>query len=370
MTAALHKQSPSIFDTANLTRSDLELRNSLWPIERQVLKAHYTPLVSVVILNHNGAAVLPRCLEALKAQTYKNFEIVIVDNNSQDGSLSSVEAFKDKLNISIKHSKTNLGVAGGRNAAMELIKGDIVAFIDNDGFAERHWINNSLFYLCADPTIGAIAPTVFFDDRKLILNGTGGTMNLQGFAADINYATALELAQRPTAVLYPMGCGMVMPRSVAQKIFPLDATLPKWFDDTEIGIRIWKLGLKVIWANDVVVDHLAHSQDKKRIASGWRRALLFEKARVRNVLKYFPIKFLPLWLINEIKLSLIEGLRGKISQVAVRTIAWIWNLINLISVMKIRITHSGAVQNFWPLLDRSWGNLSTALQASTEPKQE
>jgi O-antigen biosynthesis protein len=72
------------------------------------------PLISVVIVNFNGLRFLEPCLSSLTCQSFKNFEIMLVDNNSSDGSVGYIrEHFPD---ITLIETGKNLGFAGGTNA--------------------------------------------------------------------------------------------------------------------------------------------------------------------------------------------------------------------------------------------------------------
>jgi len=76
------------------------------------------PRVSVIVLNFNGERVIGRCLEHLLAQNYRDFEILVVDNNSTDGSLAVAERYLGCGRLSIVRASRNLGVAGGRNLGL------------------------------------------------------------------------------------------------------------------------------------------------------------------------------------------------------------------------------------------------------------
>ncbi|MEO2166766.1 MAG: glycosyltransferase family A protein [bacterium] len=101
---------------------------------------HALPLVSVVVLNFNGEEVLSRCLESLDRQTHPNYEIIVVDNASSDASLAILEAHLPSAKLTVVRSETNRGVPGGRNLGVLHAQGEIVAFIDNDGYARPDWL--------------------------------------------------------------------------------------------------------------------------------------------------------------------------------------------------------------------------------------
>src|SRR5580704_11941942 len=99
-----------------------------------------SPAVSVIVLNHNGEAIVGKCLDHLLAQTFDDFEILVVDNDSRDRSLAVIEPYLGSGRLSVIRSRRNLGVAGGRNLGVKHAQGAIVAFIDNDGYADKDWL--------------------------------------------------------------------------------------------------------------------------------------------------------------------------------------------------------------------------------------
>lgn len=92
--------------------------------------------ISVVVPVYNSAAYLPACLESLKAQTYDNIEVIIVDDGSSDSSPAIVEEFAQKnANVQVV-TKQNGGPSSARNAGIDRATGDFVCFLDSDDLFE------------------------------------------------------------------------------------------------------------------------------------------------------------------------------------------------------------------------------------------
>ena len=96
------------------------------------------PLVSVIIVNWNGKKWLKKCLDSLRSQTYKNFEIVFVDNASSDDSIAYVE--KNYPEVLIVRSDTNLGFACGNNIGIKKSSGDLLLFLNTDTWVESDFL--------------------------------------------------------------------------------------------------------------------------------------------------------------------------------------------------------------------------------------
>ncbi len=305
------------------------------------------PAVSVIVLNYNGAAIVGKCLDHLVAQTFDDFEILVVDNDSRDRSLAVIEPYLGSGRLSVIRSRRNLGVAGGRNLGVKHAQGAIIAFIDNDGYADVNWLAEIVKTMHADARIGVVASLVFFAGRKIVLNGAGGTLNLQGYGGDLCFEVPYEFARLPRRVLYAMGCGMAVRKDVLDRIGPLDEKLFNYYDDVELGIRTWKSGFEVALAPDAWVDHGFSYSDK----IFGNKVFLCERNRIRTVLKYFPAHRLPTWLVREAVFS--AGLpRDLLTTVAK---AWLWNAIHLPSALGWRARFTLRRKPFWHLLEPSWG---------------
>lgn len=89
------------------------------------------PLVSVIIPVYNVAPYLREALDSVIYQSYKNLEIIIVDDGSTDGSGSVCEEYKNDARVTVIHQE-NHGLSNARNAGLDLMKGECVAFLDPD----------------------------------------------------------------------------------------------------------------------------------------------------------------------------------------------------------------------------------------------
>lgn len=94
------------------------------------------PKASVVVCTYNGEDKIKSLLDSLKKQTYKNLEIIIVDDGSTDGTVKIVKKYPFRL---IRHKK-NRGLADSRNAGVKNSRGDIILFTDDDCVADKGWV--------------------------------------------------------------------------------------------------------------------------------------------------------------------------------------------------------------------------------------
>jgi GT2 family glycosyltransferase len=304
-------------------------------------------LVSVIVLNLNGEKILRNCLDHLLRQTYRNLEIIVIDNGSTDGSVAVLEQYLGTGKLSVVRCHKNLGVPGGRNLGVWHAQGEILAFMDNDGSPDPAWLEHGVAMLESDQRIGGVAALVFFAGKKILLNGAGGTINFQGYGADFHFNAPYEFAELPHEVLYSAAIGMIIRKTAMQLCGPLDTALIKWYEDTELGIRLWKLGFRVVVCPRAWADHdIGHSDQFLP-----DRIYLCEKGRIRTMLKYCPLSRVPQWLLREIPNVTRYGRRRWI----IPAKAWLWNLAHLGSALRWRLRFFGARAPFWHLVHPSWG---------------
>lgn len=94
------------------------------------------PLISVIIAVYNPGKYLRACLDSIVNQTYRNLEIILVDDGSTDDSLRICQEYAERDNRVIVHHKENSGVSATRNQGIRLAHGDYFSFIDSDDILE------------------------------------------------------------------------------------------------------------------------------------------------------------------------------------------------------------------------------------------
>ena len=130
------------------------------------------PAVSIVVLNYNGKHFLETCLKSLERQDFQDFEVLLVDNGSTDGSLEYVqEKFPSVRVISLAE---NLGFCGGNNVGIGEARGEYVALLNNDAEADPNWLGELKGTLDAHSDVGFCASKMFLRDQPEIIDTAGG----------------------------------------------------------------------------------------------------------------------------------------------------------------------------------------------------
>ncbi len=137
-------------------------------------------MISVVVLNYNGKKFLDGCLSSLDRQTYRDFEVILVDNGSSDGSVAYVRKWYPSV-ILVETGK-NLGFAGGTNAGIRVARGEFIFTLNNDTITDPHLLEEIVRPMQLDPSVGMCAAKMIFPDGRI--NSTGICISLSGAAWD------------------------------------------------------------------------------------------------------------------------------------------------------------------------------------------
>ena len=126
------------------------------------------PKISIIIVNYNGKGFMRGCLEALQGQTFKDFEVIIVDNGSLDDSLYETKKYLKESSIGsfvkLVPLNKNQGFAGGQLEGLKHACGEYIALLNNDAEPDGRWLEELVKAMDNDPKVGICA-------SKLIVYG-------------------------------------------------------------------------------------------------------------------------------------------------------------------------------------------------------
>ncbi len=131
------------------------------------------PRASVIIPTHNGVQLLPECLEALWRQSYRNFETIVVDDASTDGTHDLLLGYPEVLKVVELPGRRGHGFVAAANAGLAEAHGEIVAFLNNDAVPEADWLHELVSALDKYCWAGIAA-------SKLLLYDKPGTFHSAG----------------------------------------------------------------------------------------------------------------------------------------------------------------------------------------------
>jgi hypothetical protein len=227
---------------------------------------------AVVVLNCNGRQLLSDCLDSLQKQTVTNFETVVVDNGSSDGSLELL-AEKYPL-VRVLPLGTNMGFSIANNVAIRDAMArnmDDVLLLNNDTIVAPDFVAEMLAAIAKDERIGAVCPKIYFASEPTTIWYAGG-----GFSP-WSYSRARHRGWREvdrgqfdseTEITLATGCAMLVRCSALPAVGLLDEKLWAYMEDTEWSVRFLENGYKLVFAPRARVWHHSQATWVKKIGSG------------------------------------------------------------------------------------------------------
>ncbi len=208
-------------------------------------------MISVVILNFNGKRYLDKCLSALAGQTCRDFEVIVVDNGSTDGSAEHLRA--DFPWARIIRSEENLGFAGGTNRGIRSASGDYILTLNNDTWVEEQFIEHIIKPMF-EKDVGMCASKMLFPDGRI--NSTGICVSRSGAAWDRGMFEMDEgQYDQEEEVFGPCAGAALYRKSMLEEIGLFDEDFFLYMEDVDLAFRGRLAGWKCIYVPEAVVYH-------------------------------------------------------------------------------------------------------------------
>jgi len=269
------------------------------------------PAISVIILNYNGLHLLSECLDSLRRQTFRDFEVIFVDNDSTDGSVAFVE--ENYPEVKVIENRENLGFGEGNNVGMRVAQGKYIALLNNDTVTHPEWLQR-LFEAAEHfpETFGMWASKILFHDRPDTIDTAGHLMYPDGLNMGRGRGE-IDAGQydRVEEVFFPSGCAALYSKKMLDEIGYFDPDFFAYGDDTELGLRAKLAGWKCLFVPSSVVYH-KYSGTSGRYSPF--KVLLVERNRIWVLVKYFPFRYIivsPLYTFIRLSGHLIAAFRRK-----------------------------------------------------------
>lgn len=274
------------------------------------------PRVSVIIVNWNGLQHLSECLDALAVQTFTDFETILVDNGSRDGSIAFVQERYPA--VKIIPLTENTGFARGNNIGFEAAQGEYLVTLNNDTRVDPRWLEELVRTADAYPLVGMVASRICTYDQPDRLDSIGVAVCRDGMSrAAFRHRSFSGLGiEGVCEIFFPSACAALYRRRMIDEIGGFDADFFAYCEDTDLGLRGRLAGWKAVAALEAVVLH-------KYSATGGAfspfKLYLVERNHYWAALKNFPpgiLLLLPFWTLGRylLQAQLVFQSRGAGSQ--------------------------------------------------------
>lgn len=209
-------------------------------------------MISVVILNFNGRKYMGPCLDSLSTQTYRDFEVIVVDNGSSDGSMDYMKA--NYPWVKMVRNERNLGFAAGTNVGIKHAQGDYILTLNNDTRADKNFIEHIVKPMAADNKVGMCAPKMLFPDGRI--NSVGICLSRSGAAWDRGmFEQDMGQYDSKEEVFGPCGGAALYRREMLAEIGLFDEDFFLYMEDVDLAFRARLAGWKCVYAPNARVYH-------------------------------------------------------------------------------------------------------------------
>ena len=240
---------------------------------------------SVIIPNWNGEDYIGECLDSLKKQTFRDFEVIVVDNGSKDNSISMIETKYPE--VIIKKLSYNTGFAVAVNMGIKMSKAKYVVLMNNDTYADKNWLK-ALIEEMEKNIYGFAASKMLFYNNRTHINTAGDEITKYGWAKQIGFGLKDGSRFSENKEIFSASGGSVVIRnSIFKEVGYFDEKFFAYLEDVDWCFRAQLLGHKGVYVADSKIYHHVSATTKKLSTLG-------EYLTVRNTLamiyKNFPAR--------------------------------------------------------------------------------
>ena len=208
---------------------------------------------SVIVVNYNGMSHLDACISSVLKQSYTDFDVIFVDNNSSDGSL---EYAQNKFpNLTFVVNDKNLGYAGGINSGLTHATSEYIAPLNIDTEVAPNWLSARVAFLDENSQVGAVTPKILLFDDRTKINAMGLNIHITGLGFCRGLGKEDNISVLPENVPGVSGCSYLIRRQLLEQM----GGAPGWCfmgnDDVIVSWLLRLMGYEVYCLPEAIVFH-------------------------------------------------------------------------------------------------------------------
>ena len=213
-------------------------------------------MFSIVIPNWNGIRLnlLPTCLNGLRAQTYRDFETLVVDDCSTDDSRDFIA--REYPDMRVITNEKNLGFAPSVNVGIRAAHGDVIVLLNNDTEADAHWLEEIARALDANPKAGMLACKLRLFDQRTHLHSAGDFYRVDGIPGNRGvWEEDCGQYDHLANVFGACGGAVAYRKTMLDEIGGFDEALGSYCEDVDLNWRARLAGYGIAYAPRAIVYH-------------------------------------------------------------------------------------------------------------------
>ncbi len=263
-------------------------------------------MVSVVLVNYRKPDDTLACLEGLGALDWPadSLEVIVVDNESGDGSAAAIT--EGAPGVRLIEAGENRGFAGGCNLGAAAARGRYLAFINNDAKPDPQWLRAAVSVLEGHGSVACVASKVLdWEGATVDFIDAGLSFYGHGFKLHVGEASA-GLGNEEHDVLFASGAAMVIDAEVFRHVGGFDERFFMFFEDVDLGWRLWLSGYEVRYVPSSLVFHRHHASMTD--VGAWREHYLLERNALFTIYKNYDDENLRTVLPAALALAVRRGI--------------------------------------------------------------
>ncbi|HEX9921951.1 MAG TPA: glycosyltransferase family 2 protein [Anaerolineae bacterium] len=208
------------------------------------------PCVAIIVVNWNRRADTLACLSSLDRLQYPNYDIVVIDNDSTDDSVSAIRAAHPQ--VTLIEIGENLGFVGGNNVGLDharTLGADYALLLNNDTEVAPEFLQLLVEAAEADPQVGIAGPLIYYFDRPDMVWSAGGAIDWAGGSTrmlGLNEQDHGQFDAAPHPVDFVTGCALLIKMALVEQVGMLDPRFFAYYEETEWCVRATRAGQKIL----------------------------------------------------------------------------------------------------------------------------
>lgn len=225
-----------------------------------------TPLVSIIVLNYKGREDTLACLRSLEHLTYRNVQVILVDNDSKDGIAEAVHSAHPQ--VTVLESGGNLGFTGGNNLGIRYAlehRADYILLLNNDTIVAPDFLGPMVEVMEQNPAVGVTGPMIYYFSAPETIWSAGGEIDWAHGTTrmlGLNEEDVSQYGLSPRKVDFVTGCALMARRAVWEKVGVLDDQFFMYYEETEWCVRANRAGYAANLVPSAMIWHKISIEDR------------------------------------------------------------------------------------------------------------
>ena len=221
--------------------------------------------ILITVLNWNGSNDTLQCVESLRNQSHKDFQILVIDNGSKLKDYQKLSGLGDLPNVTLVRNEKNVGFAGGVNIGIRYaIKNDYesVGLFNNDATADKDWLKNLINGFSKNDATSAVTGLLLHEDGTTI-DSTGDYYSIWGMPFPRSRGLKTATAPDSSYVFSATGGATLYKTALFKQIGLFDESFFAYYEDVDVSFRAQLAGHKIYYNKDAIAYHKQGATSKK-----------------------------------------------------------------------------------------------------------